>query len=466
MRQRSAIRRRLLASAGRTIAIAVWATVLSVPAASGWVVSAAAAPAPSASSPQDDSGRESVRYYVVDELPGGEREFLFAIAARTLGDGRRYREIFELNVGRTQPDGGQLTDAAQLEPGWILVLPDDARGAGVRYGPLPDLGGSVTAPPSLSPTAPTRQADRSTEFLLRGGAAMVAVGLFALAILVLRRGGGRSRPAEPPPVLPAVAVTRTVAAPPPAKVATAPPPAKVAAPPARPAAPLPLPRKVPQPAAPPPPHKPVPVPDKVTPTQMPGPPRAIDADDPATGDPRRLAHLEVELRVGEDPAVLRLTGQRQPRGAAPYGWHPPDEPSEPAGSHTLIPVGAGPGGQFWVELRQAPDVLTVTGPTEARQRAARLLTERLLAAGVTVTVVGDGMASLPSGCRRYAGDTAALVTDATAQTAVILFAEPQPNQLAAVRALLERPERTTIPIVVTEGPSARWTLQVAGQGVP
>ncbi|MFV2018172.1 hypothetical protein [Micromonospora sp. LOL_023] len=457
MRQRSAIRRRVLASAGRTIAIAVWATVLSVPAASGWVASAAAAPAPSASAPQDDSGRESVRYYIVDELPGGEREFLFAIAARTLGDGRRYREIFELNVGRAQPDGGQLTDAAQLEPGWILVLPDDARGAGVRYGPLPDVGGSAAAPPVLSPTAPTRQADRSTELLLRGGAAMVAVGLFALAILVLRRGGGRSRPAEPPPVLPAVAVIRTAAAPPSGKVAprrTPPPPEKA------------TPRRTPPPAAPPTPRRTPPPPDKATPDKAAGQRRAIDTDDPATGDPRRLAHLEVELRVGEDPAVLRLTGQRQPRGAAPYGWHPPDGLSKPAGSHTLIPVGTGPDGQFWVELRQAPDVLTVTGPAEARQRAARLLTERLLAAGVTVTVVGDGITSLPSGCRRYAGDTAALVTDVTAQSTVILFAEPQPNQLAAVRALLERPERTTVPIVVAEGPSARWTLQVAGHGAP
>src|SRR5690606_12105654 len=46
---------------------------------------------------------------------------------RHLGDPLRWPEIFELNEGRPQPDGGCLTDAGQLAPGWRLLLPADAR---------------------------------------------------------------------------------------------------------------------------------------------------------------------------------------------------------------------------------------------------------------------------------------------------------------------------------------------------
>lgn len=48
---------------------------------------------------------------------------LWKIAERHLGDGKRYREIFKLNKGRPQPDGGRLTDPGQIEAGWHLRLP-------------------------------------------------------------------------------------------------------------------------------------------------------------------------------------------------------------------------------------------------------------------------------------------------------------------------------------------------------
>jgi nucleoid-associated protein YgaU len=52
---------------------------------------------------------------------------LWTIAERTLGDGHRWREIHELNVGRRQPDGGRLAAGdMMIRPGWALRLPADA----------------------------------------------------------------------------------------------------------------------------------------------------------------------------------------------------------------------------------------------------------------------------------------------------------------------------------------------------
>ena len=79
------------------------------------------------------------KYYVVGTLSDGRPEYLYQIAARTLGDGSRYPEIARLNVGRPQPDGATLTDPARLRPGWILLLPGDANGAGVRIGSPPPV---------------------------------------------------------------------------------------------------------------------------------------------------------------------------------------------------------------------------------------------------------------------------------------------------------------------------------------
>ena len=55
------------------------------------------------------------------------RDTLWRIAEVTLGDPFRWREIYELNIGRVQPDGGRLTDSSDLLVGWNLVLPADAR---------------------------------------------------------------------------------------------------------------------------------------------------------------------------------------------------------------------------------------------------------------------------------------------------------------------------------------------------
>lgn len=72
------------------------------------------------------------KVYVVQPPAGRHHESLWEIAQNHLGDGRRYREIFELNSGHTQPDGSQLTIASLIRPGWVLRMPGDAFGPGIE----------------------------------------------------------------------------------------------------------------------------------------------------------------------------------------------------------------------------------------------------------------------------------------------------------------------------------------------
>ncbi|MEU6019841.1 hypothetical protein [Micromonospora sp. NPDC047134] len=203
-------------------------TVLLVPLAGGTPVTAA---------PPDETGK----YYVVGPPVNGQRDYLYSIALRTLGNGNRFREIIELNRGREQPDGATFTDGVELAPGWVLVLPKDADGPGVRTGRLPairpptpstppspatpsPLSPSPPAPPSPTPappspsgspssparsapaedppapadTGPPAQAAPSrlagvTPDLVRVGAGALALGLAVVALLVLPRRVYRMR---------------------------------------------------------------------------------------------------------------------------------------------------------------------------------------------------------------------------------------------------------------------------------
>ncbi len=91
------------------------------------------------------------RQYVVMPPQGRHHDSLWDISERYLGSGIRYREVFELNKGRVQPDGSRLTLESLIRPGWTLVLPADANGDGlIEVTPdlaAPDTGagtGSVT----------------------------------------------------------------------------------------------------------------------------------------------------------------------------------------------------------------------------------------------------------------------------------------------------------------------------------
>jgi membrane-anchored mycosin MYCP len=132
-------RRPLTGSAWVLVAIVAVMTVL---AGAG---RAAAAPA---------AGPGFVKYYVVTASFQGQPETLNKIAARLLGTAARSEQIFDLNVGRPQPSGGELTNPAVVDVGWILILPWDAVGAGVQEGLLPTTAPAVPAPPAPRP-APT-----------------------------------------------------------------------------------------------------------------------------------------------------------------------------------------------------------------------------------------------------------------------------------------------------------------------
>ena len=104
----------------------------------------------------------ALKYYVVEPPGGRHHDSLWDIAQRYLGDGRRYREIFALNVGRLQPDGTELQHASLIRPGWVLVLPADAKGPGLsdqmpgltQAGAPTQTAPALTAPPSSPTTTP------------------------------------------------------------------------------------------------------------------------------------------------------------------------------------------------------------------------------------------------------------------------------------------------------------------------
>ncbi|WP_225753185.1 LysM peptidoglycan-binding domain-containing protein [Actinotalea sp. Marseille-Q4924] len=66
---------------------------------------------------------EADRHPVITAARG---DTLWSLAERHLGSGHRFTEIRDLNLGRPQPDGGALTDAHWIYPGWQLWLPADA----------------------------------------------------------------------------------------------------------------------------------------------------------------------------------------------------------------------------------------------------------------------------------------------------------------------------------------------------
>ncbi|GAA3831301.1 hypothetical protein GCM10022226_60430 [Sphaerisporangium flaviroseum] len=90
-----------------------------------------------AESPLSEYGEQAVplsqvkatkKVYVVQPPHGRHHESLWEIAEKCLGEGRRYREIYQLNEHREQPDGSKLHIASLIRPGWVLDMPDDATG--------------------------------------------------------------------------------------------------------------------------------------------------------------------------------------------------------------------------------------------------------------------------------------------------------------------------------------------------
>ncbi|MGC4769027.1 hypothetical protein ACLQ25_08580 [Micromonospora sp. DT44] len=477
------------------------------------------APAVPAVAAPDETGR----YYVVGPPVNGQREYLYDIALHTLGNGNRFREITQLNIGRKQPDGGTFTDGVELRPGWLLVLPRDAEGSGVRSGALPTIGvsssppGKSAAAPKPSATAPkpsatapkpnatavkpsstassavarsptaapavteSAAAGRASgdpdagEFapiLVRGGAGVLAVVLAVIAVMTLRRGGYRFRTAAlddtgpwPPErhhtPAPAEVATDTVNG-------------------ADSAAPVPQDRPTPPRASPPslsswplPPSRTVPPPPTPTPTALPPesrppesrPPesRAVESR-PAALAPGEVPHLRADLLSEEGPVHVRLVGAAKRREAPAYAWLGEAEPAPPA-SVPLVLGRQGPW-RLHVDLGQVPDVLTVVGALDVCQRLATALARRLHSEGVRVAVVGEALGAVDvNGYETLPGlPSPPTPGDGLPDPCVFFVAGLPAGAADDIRGLATATGGRYVPVVVGPVPGGRWSVRVGDGG--
>ncbi|MGA9748014.1 MAG: hypothetical protein WBQ50_11220 [Nocardioides sp.] len=145
------------------------------------------------------------KVYLVQPPDGSYHDNLWDIAERHLDNGRRWQEIFDLNKGRLQPDGGELVLGRLIQPGWVLIMPGDATGvervqaapseARPAAPPVVQDGGAVDSDRvDVGGDLEQEQAtDRSTLARDLTGGGIVAAGLL-IALLAERR---RRRGAAP-----------------------------------------------------------------------------------------------------------------------------------------------------------------------------------------------------------------------------------------------------------------------------
>ncbi|GAA5192392.1 hypothetical protein GCM10023322_51890 [Rugosimonospora acidiphila] len=137
----------------------------------------------------------SAPYWVVPGQPGTTSDLTLPdVAQRLLGDGGQWPAIFNLNEGRTQPDGSTLTDPSQLHAGWVLVLPAGATSGEIRVGQPPtgapgrQSPGAAVGSPSGAPPARPRVLGLQPAVAAGAGAAVLAtVASATVAVVRLRR---------------------------------------------------------------------------------------------------------------------------------------------------------------------------------------------------------------------------------------------------------------------------------------
>ncbi|MEV7986824.1 hypothetical protein [Micromonospora sp. NPDC085948] len=431
-----------------------------------------AAPASTLRAPE-----ETGKYYVVGPPVDGQREYLFAIAAKTLGNGNRSREIFALNEGRLQPDGRRLTDATIVQPGWILALPRDARGPGVRTGalpaPTPSPAPVAPSPPPRASTAPAGPqappADALPHLPALWSPTGLRIALVALAVLLLfwaqvalrsrrrpTRGGDAadSSPARPGPT------TSPDQRPAPVTAPQAPPPQEPRPPvPAEPILVLPLPIAAEPPAQPPaPPPVAVPSPRPAVRTPLRAVPDVRASGLPPSSRTHPFATLVTDLACGPDRATVRLVGARPARWGAPYGWLVDGQ--RPPPSSAPVVLGDRDGRRLWIDLAVAPDVLTIGGDLTACRRHALALVDQF-DADTDVVVVGDALGdAAPEGCRRIDAVTELAAEETSTRVRIVVCAGPDAVALSGPLRVLSGSRQRTVPIVVGAGPAARWSLRL------
>jgi hypothetical protein len=179
------------------VAPALWvALVLAAMFAVLWAGPGAAAGATRARpSIQATPPPDAVKYYIVPRAGNGPAESLSLVAARTLGSGSRYLEIFNLNRGRRQPNGGRLENPAVIEPGWVLLLPPDAAGPGVQFGTLPTSGAPIANRVTHRVSRSAAASPTAFSWVDVAGPVVVGAAMAGLAVAIVRRrrAGRRGR---------------------------------------------------------------------------------------------------------------------------------------------------------------------------------------------------------------------------------------------------------------------------------
>ena len=118
-------------------------------------------------SPEEGAALLGRKVLVVQPPEGRHHDNLWSIAERSLGDGRRYQELFDLNKGRLQDDGRELTLARLIHPNWLMIMPADAVGVervvAVQTPALSAPAGLTQASGNGVTDAGTTAADRAPE---------------------------------------------------------------------------------------------------------------------------------------------------------------------------------------------------------------------------------------------------------------------------------------------------------------
>ncbi len=120
---------------------------------------------------QADVAQGVTTYYEVQPPNNRNYDTLWDMAERYLGDGFRYKEIWELNKNVTQADGRVLKSADLIHPGWVMKMPNDAKGPGLKV--VDHAAESTPAPaPAPEPAAPVADtgADTTAQAEAGGGA--------------------------------------------------------------------------------------------------------------------------------------------------------------------------------------------------------------------------------------------------------------------------------------------------------
>ncbi len=162
--------------------------------------------APGAESASDEDRTRSAgglvgrRVLVVEPPEGRHHMSLWEIADTHLGDGLRYKEVFALNEGREQPDGRTLEKARLIQPGWQLLMPDDAVGVPVVRAPAEESRGGATTPDRAPAGQPVAGADAP------GGAEALPTAAPAVAGAVTAEVGPSSELVDESPLVSVLAV--------------------------------------------------------------------------------------------------------------------------------------------------------------------------------------------------------------------------------------------------------------------